>query len=201
MKFFFTIVTVIFISSTYGQVYVGQSSNTWYVNAPTSGCNGIWAINTTLWPACTGGCTYAAASPSGCLTTVFPGCDSIVGDTLYLKICSLPCNIMANCGTSSATCGTGTLMTTSIPEFVLKKSKIFPNPSNGQLQLDYQIDEQKTGLLIISDLAGRAVDRFTISGKNSSIKIDETRLENGAYFYRIITDRAIQSFGKIVIAK
>ena len=91
------------------------TATTFYVIPPTAGCNGIWAIDASAWPCGTLGCAYSAGYPMGCLTTIFPACDSIVADTLYLKLCSLPCNIVASCSSGLAViCGTPLPITTSI---------------------------------------------------------------------------------------
>ncbi len=82
-------------------------------------------------------------------------------------------------------------------------SKIYPNPNNGVMQMDYQLSEQATGQLTIFDITGRVVSSYLLSGQEGSntLQIDETKLKPGIYFYRVnINDQIIDS-DKIVIVK
>ena len=186
MKTILTAIALIFISSVYGQtIYVGQTSNTWYVNAPTSGCNGIWAIDVSQW-GCSIGCSYASASPAGCLTTTFPSCDSVIADTVYLKLCSLPCNIIASCMSGQVyVCGTGTPMagTTGINESALKQSQIYPNPSPGEFTLELSGTNNELCKIDITDIQGRLIYGGTSSDKKINLNLD---VENGLYLVHII---------------
>lgn len=184
MKILLTTIALIFIQSIYSQIiYVGQSSNTWYVNAPSVGCNGIWAININQWP-CGMACTYAAASPFGCLTTIYPDCDSIFGDTLYLKLCSLPCNIIASCDSSSPTCGTGTPLTTGINKLIAEELNIYPNPATNQIVIE--LIETKSTSIEIKNILGQTVKTIDnrVINKNQ-IEIDVSEFPNGLYFVQI----------------
>jgi hypothetical protein len=58
------------------------SPNTYYLIAPTSGCNGVWAIKDTI------ACSVYAVDPCWQF-------DYFNGDTLFLKLCSIPCSIFA----------------------------------------------------------------------------------------------------------
>ena len=89
------------------------TATTFYVTPPTTGCNGIWAIDATTWP-CSCTCTYSV-TPFGCLNSGWPACDSIYADTVYMKLCSVPCNIIAATFSGSVViCGTPPLLTTGI---------------------------------------------------------------------------------------
>ena len=53
--------------------------------------------------------------------------------------------------------------------------KIFPNPNNGIMQIDYTFTEQEKGVLIIYDLTGRKLSSYTIDGVTNTLIIDESK--------------------------
>ena len=205
MKAFLIIVisSFLFITTTKAQtIYINQTINTWYVNAPVSGCDGIWAINKNLWP-CAMGCTYAAASPMGCLTSFFPTCDSIIGDTLFLKLCSLPCNLVANCDTNVAICGTGTpVNVTGIDEYKKRYNvKLFPNPSDGSISLECNLQNNDSGTLIIYNLLGDIVGSYNIIESSKNMIVNARSLQAGIYEYEVIINKIGVKKEKLIIIK
>ena len=180
--------------------YIDQTANTWYVIAPTSGCNGIWAIDITNWP-CGMGCSYAMANPIGCLTSYFPNCDSIVADTLFLKLCSVPCNLAATCDTISEICGTGTPVTTTGISSLNQPSgiKLFPNPSEGELTLQYDTLSSAPGMLRIYDITGRLVGSISVPEGTGSMRISTSQLQRGIYQCELIVGQRIAHTEKLII--
>jgi len=77
---------------------------------------------------------------------------------------------------------------------------IYPNPSNGMMNLVYNGNMDK-GQLQITDLMGRVVDSHEITGTKGQIALNETPLSDGIYFYQVISSGAIITSGKFVIAK
>ncbi|MBL0330075.1 MAG: T9SS type A sorting domain-containing protein [Bacteroidetes bacterium] len=80
-------------------------------------------------------------------------------------------------------------------------SKVYPNPNNGVMQMDYTIDEESTGTLIIYDLTGRKLNAYTLTSGTNTLQIDESKLESGIYFYQIIVNNEMIESDKIVIVK
>ena len=80
-------------------------------------------------------------------------------------------------------------------------SKVYPNPNNGVMQMDYTIDEEATGTLIIYDLTGRKLNAYTLTSGTNTLQIDESKLESGIYFYQIIVNDEMIESDKIVIVK
>lgn len=136
--------------------------NTWYVIPPTSGCNGIWAIDATAWPCSTSGCIYAFPSPFGCTTSI-PTCDSIVADTLYIPLCSLPCNLVASCSPGPVViCGTPPPpVTTGINQTAI--NEIRTSFSNKVLSIE---NSNSFDLIELYDISGRKI----LSRKSSGSK-------------------------------
>ncbi|HLG04489.1 MAG TPA: T9SS type A sorting domain-containing protein [Bacteroidia bacterium] len=111
-----------------GLTLPGQTTTitTYYVIAPTSGCNGVWAINNIQFSACSGG-TYSMY-PFGCAILNGP----VSGDTMFLQLCAFPCDIdMINSSGGACICGTGTTVGVDDPanEAVFTT---YPNPSNSE---------------------------------------------------------------------
>lgn len=163
---------------------------TWYVIPPTSGCNGIWAIDATAWPCFTAGCVYSAGSPTGCLSTIFPACDSIVGDTLYLPLCSLPCDIAASCGPGPVVvCGTPPPpVTTDIDKIKIQEIKTsFTDKilNIGNLNTDdfieiYDISGRKT----VSRKSSRTIETIDFNMLSKQIYILLVRNKSNEIVYR-----------------
>lgn len=84
--------------SLYGQYY--YSPNTYYVTPPTSGCNGVWAVDGSVLSSgtCSPPYTYTI-SPAGCANYDYNN-----GDTLFFDLCSFPCSYSMISFSSSIPC-------------------------------------------------------------------------------------------------
>ena len=92
--------------------------------------------------------------------------------------------------------------TTGIDKISSKNSyiSIYPNPSDGNFNLDYKLPSGK-GELIITDIAGRVLYRMNITGINGTQKINIADFVNGIYYWHIISGNEIPPNGKIVVLK
>jgi len=79
--------------------------------------------------------------------------------------------------------------------------KIHPNPSNGFITISYNGLTGKKSELQITDITGRNVTMLSLMGSSGQVTEDESILENGMYFYRVISDEKIVSTGKLIISK
>jgi len=80
--------------------------------------------------------------------------------------------------------------------------KIYPNPNNGVMQVEYSLAEGQRGELRLYDLTGRKIKNYSLSeGINNNLSISEGALENGVYFYEVIVNDVAGDNGKIVIIK
>ncbi len=77
-------------------------------------------------------------------------------------------------------------------------SHIYPNPNDGNMQMDYFISS--AAILTIYDITGRMVDTYKING-NGSLQISNNNLNEGIYFYEVISDGALLLKEKLVIIK
>ncbi len=176
------VLSICLLGNTYSQIitWVDQSSNTFYVIPPTSGCNGLWAINSTLWPGGTG-CTYTLMSCYDNTSWYW------VGDTLFVSLCSVPCEIGATCSGGGFTMvKTGTPLYTSVDEnkegnnFMLLTGTIYGN-GNKLIELDVA----KLSEILFINAQGKIVRSRKGSGK---IALPTEGLPAGLYFISINTD-------------
>ncbi len=79
--------------------------------------------------------------------------------------------------------------------------KVYPNPSNGVFYLSYNGLNDKQGQVRIMDMFGRVVKSYDIEGREGIMKMDESILSNGMYFYQVISSDIIISTGKFLINK
>ncbi len=91
--------------------------------------------------------------------------------------------------------------TTNLPPVVNDSFVLFPNPNDGNMTLSYRLSDGENGELSIYDIAGKLISKHRFISGNSSINIDETQLNAGAYFYEIkANDRKIKT-DKLIILK
>jgi hypothetical protein len=85
-------------------------------------------------------------------------------------------------------------VTTFEIEFVL-----YPNPSNGQMELQYVIQNKQAAELIIMDVTGRLISHYELPENSSNLHINELELKSGVYFYTIKQNDYILKQAKFVI--
>lgn len=77
---------------------------------------------------------------------------------------------------------------TSPAELQQANSKMFPNPSSGQSQIDYDLPIGcKTATLTVFSVDGKPIKSFTITSDFDSILLSNDDLPSGNYFYQIET--------------
>ncbi len=81
------------------------------------------------------------------------------------------------------------------------KIKLYPNPNDGGMQLDYNLSEGQTGELIIYNMMGEKINTYHLLSSKNNIKISEAALKNGVYFYELKINNASILIDKIVIIK
>ena len=79
-------------------------------------------------------------------------------------------------------------------------SNLYPNPSNGVVTLQYELPQGETeGELILYDLQGIEVKRYTVDNTFKDVLIDNTQLPAGTYFYQLISGKGIVGVKKMVV--
>jgi hypothetical protein len=90
---------------------------------------------------------------------------------------------------------------TPIPIVNNSAFKLYPNPNNGDMILEYNLTENEKGVISIYDLTGRILKQYTINSKNTLFNINENELNSGIYYYSIHVNEKIVKTEKIVIIK
>lgn len=78
---------------------------------------------------------------------------------------------------------------------------VFPNPTNGNLSVAYNLKEFKNVKLEIIDVQGKIISSYILNPEDKLIEISNLNLVNGVYFYKIIGDQNILMSKKLVVLK
>ena len=78
---------------------------------------------------------------------------------------------------------------------------VYPNPNNGDMTIKYFIPQNEKAELSIYDLSGRKVKSYFLTGENNQLSISETDLQEGIYFYTVISNGNQIKQDKIVVIK
>ncbi len=81
------------------------------------------------------------------------------------------------------------------------KFKLYPNPNNGTMLLDYSLNSTEKGELMIYDLTGKKIITYSLNNANSQLQINDEEFNNGIYIYHIVVNDKIQKSDKLVIIK
>ncbi len=168
------------------------SPNTYYLIPPTSGCNGIWAVQ--YPPNCFA--TTSFISPFGCATI-----NHFNGDTLFFDLCAIPCDfiVVNDSGTVCMNCLV--FLTTSIDENVASDENlaVYPNPANDFITLKGNIPKFAT--FILSNSTGEEIIRKDLNEGLKTYQMQIKNLADGVYLWKLISASEIQANGKVVIVK
>lgn len=78
---------------------------------------------------------------------------------------------------------------------------LYPNPSTGQMQFNYSLQEGQQGKLMIVDLMGKQLSSYSMAAGENTLSINESSLPNGIYLYRVIVNNEVVKTDKISIIK
>ncbi len=82
-----------------------------------------------------------------------------------------------------------------------KLATLYPNPNNGQMQLNYKLSEEDIGVLRIMDITGRLIANYTLNNAENILNINQTVLDNGIYIYQVYVNGTIINSDKLIIVK
>jgi len=77
--------------------------------------------------------------------------------------------------------------------------KIYPNPNNGTMQLEYYISEGTSGEFLLYDMTGRKVMKTILKGGYNQITISNGNLLDGIYLVQLISNNKIIAQNKLII--
>ncbi len=79
--------------------------------------------------------------------------------------------------------------------------KLYPNPNDGTMTLEYRISDLETGVLTFYDVTGKVMKREGFTGSATSLKIDASMMDAGAYYYEIMVGDKKMKVEKLIIIK
>lgn len=120
------------------------------------------------------------------VTNPITGCTS--SDQVWVYISTPPCNDRQYIGSSEG-------------QMEMNDVVVYPNPSNGEMQLNYELPAGASGEFILFDMAGKQLASYTMTEGATALSISEPSLSNGLYVYKILVNGTEFSTGKISIQK
>ena len=162
-----------------------QTLNTFYMIPPTSGCNGVWALDVSpIQGPCGPIASYLMDPCHDVLNATFSG------DTLFLPLCSLPCNF--NCVTINGCVFVCDLSLTQISNenYLSNNIQIYPNPTTDELKIEN--GKLKIENVAVYNVIGEPVLSFSCRRRSLEDEaINVSSLTPGIYFIRIKTENGI----------
>ncbi|HKR05701.1 MAG TPA: T9SS type A sorting domain-containing protein [Bacteroidia bacterium] len=79
--------------------------------------------------------------------------------------------------------------------------KIFPNPSDGIINIQYDAVKYFNSTIIFSDVNGRELLSHSLHSLNGTERIDATYLINGIYIYKAVSGKNVSAKGRVLIQK
>ncbi|MCG3165591.1 MAG: hypothetical protein POELPBGB_01359 [Bacteroidia bacterium] len=86
-------------------------------------------------------------------------------------------------------------------EQIMQFTKIYPNPNNGQMQMDYLLPEGSNGFLEVIDINGRSLQNYGLFEGMHTINIDISGQSMGLYFARLYVNGQYRYTDKIAVIK
>jgi hypothetical protein len=78
----------------------------------------------------------------------------------------------------------------------------YPNPSNGQIRIEYKLPEGvPTGEIIITNIEGIEMKRYKVGSFFTDILIEKSDLPSGSYFYKLVTEKGESEARKLIILR
>jgi hypothetical protein len=79
--------------------------------------------------------------------------------------------------------------------------KIYPNPNNGKMQLNYNLNDTENGFVNIYNIMGAKIRTYKLLNGEKMLTIDESKLQGGIYYYQVYINDIVVYSDKIIIAK
>jgi hypothetical protein len=83
-------------------------------------------------------------------------------------------------------------------EFVI--SEPYPNPANGFVKFDYDLNQSFNGQLKVYSLVGSLVKEMNITDQSGTIQVNTAKLEEGFYFYILSSSGKEMKTGRFIVS-
>lgn len=182
----FLLILALFITANI-QAQIIYSPNTYYLIPPTSGCNGIWAVQ--YPPNCIA--TNSIISPFGCATI-----NHFNGDTLFFDLCSIPCEFLVinDSGIVCMSCLVFQQITNVIETpATIENVTVYPNPFKDKIDVGNENNMQLE--IILFDINSRKMLQLKFT---TSVSLNTEQLAKGLYLYEVRDKNGLCKKGKVV---
>lgn len=188
-----TLLLILFCTKISAQITVP----TWYIIPPTSGCNGVWAVDASIYGSC-GNVTSYIMNPMGCVQMT----NNTVVDTTYWTLCSFPCDLtMMGPSGIACICGTGTI-TDVEPTSAEHIITAYPNPSSSETGWNILLDAPGAAVEVnIYNAIGQLVTTQSAICSEQIFHINTTMLLPGTYFTETRVNGAAEYRQKLIITQ
>ncbi|MDQ3108401.1 MAG: T9SS type A sorting domain-containing protein, partial [Bacteroidota bacterium] len=78
---------------------------------------------------------------------------------------------------------------------------LYPNPNNGEMSLDYTLQEGQTAVFYILDVTGRVLMTKELANNEQHTQVSAADLASGIYIWQVIIDGKVARIDKLIIAK
>lgn len=172
---------------------------TYYVIPPTSGCNGVWAVQNSGFGACASGVTTYIMNPNGCMT--FTGA-TYSGDTAFLPLCAFPCDLTVMDGNGNVCiCGTGTT-TGIVNQTAAAVLTTYPNPATTVEGWNVWMHQPGNAVTVsIFNSLGQKVSMQSAENASEIFHVDTSALLPGTYVAEIVVNNSGMLRQKLVITR
>ena len=75
------------------------------------------------------------------------------------------------------------------------------NPANERCRFKYKLPDDKPGRIEMVNLTGEMMAKINLKLKSKEVNYSTSHLNEGFYFFRLISDNKIIGFGKLVIVR
>ena len=79
--------------------------------------------------------------------------------------------------------------------------KLYPNPNNGTMEIEYQIPEDTQAIISITNPLGQILAQWYLPPEHNKLEIKVPNLSSGVYYYEISIEKRILQKDKIIIIK
>jgi len=82
---------------------------------------------------------------------------------------------------------------------IFNSLKLYPNPNNGTINIEYESPDLEQRVFEIYDMANKKVFESILKGGEKNYTITNTNLPNGIYYYQVLSKEKLIAKNKLVI--
>lgn len=172
--------------------------NTWYVIPPTSGCNGVWAVDASQFGSCGTGPFQYSMNPMGCVNMT----PNVVADTVYWQLCAFPCDLtIVDMTGNVCICGTGQF--TDVPDHSAERiTTTYPNPATTTSGWNILLHQPGENVSVnIYNSLGQVVLSEDHSQSEQIVHIDLSSLVAGTYTAQVAVNGTVAYNQRLIVTQ